>query len=61
LRLSIHDFGGPGTADAIVSGYRDAARQIRIFVEYASTARFERSRRLLRLAPTDVPTASGPA
>ncbi len=55
LGLSIHDFGGPATPDAIVSGYRGAAEQIRAFLAYAKTAQFDHERRVLRLMPTDLP------
>ena len=54
LALSIHDFGGPATPDAIASGYRDAAAQIRTFLDYARTARFDHARRVLRLMPFDL-------
>lgn len=55
LGLSIHGFGGPATADAIAAGYRDAAEQIRAFVAYARDARFDHTRRVLRLMPSDLP------
>ena len=52
LGLSIHDFGGPGTREAILSGYQDASRAITAFLQYAAAARFDRPRRVLRLTPT---------
>jgi predicted acylesterase/phospholipase RssA len=61
LGLSIHDFGGPATPDAIAAGYRDAAEQIRAFVEYARTARFDHERRVMRLMPTDLPALQAAA
>lgn len=54
LGLSIHDFGGPATPAAIAAGYRDAAEQIRAFLGYARTARFDHVRRVLRLMPSDL-------
>ena len=51
LGLSVHDFGGPATADAILRGYRDAAAQIAAFLEYARTARFDHAPAVLRLMP----------
>lgn len=47
---SILDFGGDGTAEAILQGYRDAASQITAFLDYAPTARFGRKKRLLQVA-----------
>jgi len=47
---SVFDFGGEGTADAILQGYRDAAVQISAFLDYAPTARFGRQKRLLQVA-----------
>jgi predicted acylesterase/phospholipase RssA len=55
LGLAMHDFGGPATADAIAAGYQDAAEQIRAFLAYARTARFDHERRVLRLMPSDLP------
>jgi predicted acylesterase/phospholipase RssA len=55
LRLGMHDFGGPGTPDAIAAGYRDTAEQIGVFLRYARSARFDHRRRILRLMPSDLP------
>ncbi len=54
LGLAMHDFGGSATPDAIAAGYHDAAEQIRTFVAYARTARFDHDRRVLRLMPSDL-------
>jgi predicted acylesterase/phospholipase RssA len=55
LGLGMHDFGGPATPDAIAAGYRDTAEQLRAFLRYARTARFDHQRRILRLMPSDLP------
>src|SRR5258706_4714107 len=47
---SILDFGGDGTVEAILQGYRDSAAQISAFLDYAPTARFGRKKRLLQVA-----------
>ena len=52
LGLSIHDFGGPGTREAILSGYQDAAGAITAFLQYAAAARFDQRRHVLRLTPS---------
>jgi predicted acylesterase/phospholipase RssA len=54
LGLSMHDFGGAPTAAAIASGYSDATAQIRAFLDYARTARFDHAPRVLRLMPFDL-------
>jgi hypothetical protein len=47
---SVMEFGGEGTARAILEGYRDAALQIAAFLDYAPTTRFGKTRRVLQIA-----------
>lgn len=60
LQGTVLDFGGRGTADALVRGYRDAAAQIIAFGAYAGEVPFAEPRRTIEvLEQVELSTAAG--